>query len=290
MRKKNAEGQFDLFAFDAEDEPGAAPVFGVQEFSDQEWDKAVKLSHEREMLGLYVSGHPLRDVEHILAAKADCGIASLTGGEHPDGATVTIGGIISSLQRKVTKQGKVWALTTIEDLEDGLEVMFFPQTYETCSTQLAEDAVVIVKGRLDKREDTPRLIASDLTVPDLSDAALSPPMVIIILVSRVNPPTVERLREVLGTHPGTTEVHLRLQTASRTTVFRLDDRVPARRRVQGPAHSGPHRRPQGPARRLRRGLSGAGRTGVSLLPGIPGNRDTDMQHPTPLRQRVSGGR
>ena len=223
VKKKNAEGQFDLFALDDADDPDATPVFGVQEFSDQEWDKTVKLSHEREMLGLYVSDHPLRDVEHILAAKADCGIASLTGGEYADGSTVTIGGIISSLQRKVTKQGKLWALTTVEDLEGGLEVMFFPQTYETCSTQLAEDAVVIVKGRLDKREDTPRLIASELTVPDLSEQALSPPVVITMPASRVNPPTVERLREVLGTHPGTTEVHLRLQGASRVTLLRLDD-------------------------------------------------------------------
>ncbi|ONH56231.1 DNA polymerase III subunit alpha [Frankia sp. CcI49] len=224
VKKKNAEGQFDLFAFDGEDgEPDAAPIFGVQEFSDQEWEKSLLLSLEREMLGLYVSDHPLLGVEHILAAKADCSIAALNGGEYPDGAVVTIGGIISGLQRKVTKQGKLWALATVEDMGGGLEVMFFPATYETCSTQLAEDAVVIVKGRIDKREDTPRLVASDLTVPDLSDHALSPPVVITLPASRVNPPTVDRLREVLGDHPGTTEVHLRLQSSSRVTLLRLDD-------------------------------------------------------------------
>ncbi|CUU53583.1 DNA polymerase-3 subunit alpha [Parafrankia irregularis] len=224
VKKKNAEGQFDLFAFDGEDgEPDAAPIFGVQEFSDQEWDKSLLLSLEREMLGLYVSDHPLLGVEHILAAKADCSIAALNGGEYPDGSVVTIGGIISGLQRKVTKQGKLWALATVEDMGGGLEVMFFPATYETCSTQLAEDAVVIVKGRIDKREDTPRLVASDLTVPDLSDHALSPPVVITLPASRVNPPTVDRLREVLGDHPGTTEVHLRLQSSSRVTLLRLDD-------------------------------------------------------------------
>ncbi|EFC86558.1 DNA polymerase III subunit alpha [Parafrankia sp. EUN1f] len=224
VKKKNAEGQFDLFAFDGEGgEEDAAPIFGVQEFSDQEWDKSLLLSLEREMLGLYVSDHPLLGVEHILAAKADCSIAALNGGEYPDGSVVTIGGIISGLQRKVTKQGKLWALATVEDMGGGLEVMFFPATYETCSTQLAEDAVVIVKGRIDKREDTPRLVASDLTVPDLSDHALSPPVVITLPASRVNPPTVDRLREVLGDHPGTTEVHLRLQSSSRVTLLRLDD-------------------------------------------------------------------
>ncbi|WP_131746663.1 DNA polymerase III subunit alpha [Frankia sp. Cppng1_Ct_nod] len=220
VKRKTAEGQFDLFAMD--DGP-STPVFGVQEFSDQEWDKAMLLSHERDMLGLYVSDHPLAGVEHILAAKADCGIASLVGDDYPDGAVLTIGGIISSLTRKVTKQGKLWALATVEDLEGGLEVMFFPATYESCATQLAEDAVVFVKGRLDKREDAPRLVASELTIPDLSEHALSPPIVITLPTSRVNPPTVDRLREVLGTHPGTTEVHLRLQSPTRTTLLRLDD-------------------------------------------------------------------
>jgi DNA polymerase-3 subunit alpha len=231
VKKKTAEGQYDLFSFDDDGEGGgsSSPVFGVPEFSDQEWDKSVLLSYEREMLGLYVSDHPLLGIEHILSAKADCGIGSLTGDDYPDGATVTIGGIISSLQKKVTKQGKVWALATVEDLEGGLEVMFFPATYETCSTQLTEDAVVVVKGRLDKREDTPRFIATELSVPDLSDNALSPPVVITLPASRVNPPIVDRLREVLGTHPGTSEVHLRLQSAQRTTVLKLDDAYRVRR-------------------------------------------------------------
>jgi len=230
VKKKTAEGQFDLFAFGGDDDEGAGletPGLGVGEFSDKEWEKSVRLSHEREMLGLYVSDHPLSGVEHVLAAKADTTVASLA--DFPDGAVVTIGGIISSLQRKVTKQGKVWALTTIEDLEGGLEVMFFPATYETCATQLSEDAVVIVKGRLDKREDVPRLVASELTVPDLSEQALTPPVVIMMAAARVNAPTVDRLREVLATHPGTTEVHLHLQSPHRTTLLRLDDAFKVRR-------------------------------------------------------------
>jgi DNA polymerase-3 subunit alpha len=229
VKKKTAEGQYDLFAFGGDDEGPDEPAFGVREFSEKEWEKAILLSHERDMLGLYVSDHPLAGVEHILAAKADCDVASLTGGEYADGAVVTIGGIISSLQRKVTKQGKLWALATVEDLAGSLEVMFFPVTYETCSTQLSEDAVVFVKGRLDKREEAPRLIASELTVPDLSEHALSPPVVITLPTSRVNPPTVDRLREVLSTHPGTTEVHLHLQSAQRTTLLRLDDAYKVRR-------------------------------------------------------------
>ncbi|OHV45299.1 DNA polymerase III subunit alpha [Pseudofrankia sp. BMG5.36] len=224
-KKQSALGQESLFG-EVEDDPTTS-AFGAMEFSDKEWEKTVKLAHERDMLGLYVSDHPLSEVAHILTAKADCTVPALA--DYPDGAVVTIGGIISSLQRKVTKQGKVWALTTIEDLEGGLEVMFFPQTYETCATQLSEDAIVIVKGRLDKREDAPRLVASELSVPDLSEHALTPPIVITLPTSRVNAPTVDRLREVLATHPGTTEVHLHLQSPHRTTLLRLDDSYKVRR-------------------------------------------------------------
>ncbi|GHE72270.1 hypothetical protein GCM10018782_52510 [Streptomyces griseoaurantiacus] len=73
------------------------------------------------MLGLYVSDHPLFGLEHVLSGKADAGIAQLTGGEHSDGAVVTIGGIISGLQRKMTKQGNAWAIATVEDLAGSIE-------------------------------------------------------------------------------------------------------------------------------------------------------------------------
>ena len=87
------------------------------------------------MLGLYVSDHPLFGVEHVLTAATDCSIASLTGAEdRPDGSHVTIGGLVSGLQRKVTKKGDVWAIATIEDLEGAIEVMFFPQTYQLYAT------------------------------------------------------------------------------------------------------------------------------------------------------------
>ncbi|HEX6918872.1 MAG TPA: DNA polymerase III subunit alpha, partial [Actinomycetes bacterium] len=188
-----------------------------------EWDKAVLLAFEREMLGLYVSDHPLFGIEHIISAAADCSIASLTGSDdRPDGSRVTIGGLVTGLQRKVTKKGDVWAIATVEDLEGAIEVMFFPQTYQLFSTSLGEDAVVVVTGRLDRRDDVPKLIAMELTLPDLSEGPRGP-VVISLPVARCTPPVVDRLKEVLATHPGATEVHLRLQAPSRTTVLRIDD-------------------------------------------------------------------
>ncbi len=171
VKRKEAEGQFDLFGGMGEeqsDEPG----FGLDvQFTDDEWDKTYLLAQEREMLGLYVSDHPLFGLEHVLSDKADAGISQLTGGDFGDGAVVTIGGIISGLQRKMTKQGNAWAIATVEDLAGSIECMFFPATYQLVSTQLVEDAVVFVKGLLDKREDVPRLVAMELMVPDLSNAS-----------------------------------------------------------------------------------------------------------------------
>jgi len=222
VKRKEAEGQFDLFG-GMGDEDSSEPGFGLDvEFTTEEWDKTYLLAQEREMLGLYVSDHPLFGLEHVLSDKADAGIAQLTGGEHADGAVVTIGGIISGLQRKMTKQGNAWAIATVEDLAGSIECMFFPATYQLVSTQLVEDAVVFVKGRLDKREDVPRLVAMELQVPDLSNAGTNAPVILTIPVTRVTPPMVNRLGEILSHHKGESEVRIKLQGPTKTTVLRLD--------------------------------------------------------------------
>ncbi len=188
-----------------------------------EWDKQTLLSSEREMLGLYVSDHPLFGVEHILARAADCSIAVLTADDgRPDGAVVTIAGMISGLQRKLTKNGNPWAIATVEDLDGAIEVLFFPQSYQTVSHVLAEDLVVVVKGRVSRRDDVPTIFAQELTLPDLEEGDRGP-VTVSMPVTRCTPPVVERLKDVLATHPGPTEVHLRLTQTGRSTVMRLDD-------------------------------------------------------------------
>ncbi|MFD1831978.1 DNA polymerase III subunit alpha [Streptomyces desertarenae] len=223
VKRKEAEGQFDLFGGMGDDSADSGPGFGMDvEFPAEEWDKSYLLAQEREMLGLYVSDHPLFGLEHVLADKTDAAISQLTGGDFSDGSIVTIGGIISGLQRKMTKQGNAWAIATVEDLAGSIDCMFFPATYQLVSTQLVEDAVVFVKGRLDKREDVPRLVAMELMVPDLSDAASDAPVTITIPAVKVTPPLVERLGEVLTHHRGSTEVRVKLQGGRKTTVLRLD--------------------------------------------------------------------
>jgi DNA polymerase-3 subunit alpha len=128
------------------------------------------------------------------------------------------------VQRKVTRQGMPWAAATLEDLEGAIEVLFFPATYAECAPLLADDAIVIVKGRLDRREDSPKLVAREVNAPDLSPGP-SGPFVVSLPVQRCVGPVVDRLHEVLRSHPGLAEVHLRLCNGRRTTVVRLDDKL-----------------------------------------------------------------
>src|SRR6478736_2643274 len=219
VKRKEAEGQFDLFAdLGTDDGPG----FSVQVPDVPDWDKKQRLQFEREMLGLYVSDHPLSGLEHVLSAAADVSIATLNADEaRPDGSTVVVAGLITSLQRKMSKQGNPWAAVTLEDMEGSVEIMFFGETYLAYSTVLAEDAVVVIRGRVRRRDETMQLQAMEVSLPDVSQAA-DAPVVVSMAVSRCTPPVVERLREVLSTHPGVTEVHLRLTSPGRATVMRLD--------------------------------------------------------------------
>jgi DNA polymerase-3 subunit alpha len=239
LKRNEAIGQDSLFGGDEE----AEAAFEVA-IPDSEWDKKTRLNFEREMLGLYVSDHPLFGVEHILARDTDLALAELMsagdadGGEEDrpavpspppggrnEGQIVKIGGILSGVTRKVTKQGNQWATATLEDLGGAIEVLFFPQTYQLYATAIAEDAIVVVKGRVDRRDDVPKLIAMDMTIPDLTAAEGNLPFVVSLPVTRCVPPVVEQLREVLRTHPGPTEVHLRLRGNQKTTVVRLDDKL-----------------------------------------------------------------
>ncbi|HWG99294.1 MAG TPA: DNA polymerase III subunit alpha [Pilimelia sp.] len=230
LKRNEAVGQYDLFgdAFGAAGDDGATGggLVVTPPIPTAEWDKADLLAFEREMLGLYVSDHPLFGVEHVLSAAADMSIAALAEeGTVGDGAVVTLAGILSGVQRRITKQGRAWASATLEDLGGAVEVLFFPNTYELVGQYIAEDAIVVVKGRVDRRDDQPRLMAMDLSIPDVSAPDDVKPVVLALPTSRCTPPVVERLREVLTSHPGAAEVHLKLVNGSRATLWRVAPRV-----------------------------------------------------------------
>jgi DNA polymerase III subunit alpha len=249
IKRNEAIGQDSLFGGDDETEA----FFDVPIPEGDDWDKATRLSFEREMLGLYVSDHPLLGVEHLLAREADCSLADLLSAEETSerpqsngrdgGQVVKVAGILSGVQRKVTKQGNPWAAATLEDLGGAVEVLFFPATYQLYATSIAEDAIITVKGRIDRRDDVPKLIAMDVTVPDMTTSD-GGPFVVSMPLTRCVPPVVEQLKEVLMTHAGPTEVQLRLRGNQRTTVVRLDDKF---RVANSPALLGDLKQLLGPA-------------------------------------------
>jgi DNA polymerase-3 subunit alpha len=177
------------------------------------------------MLGLYVSGHPLDGFEQLLASKIDTPIPAILEGTVADGAQVTVGGILASVNRRINKNGEPWASAQIEDLAGGIEVLFFPRAYAVVGMDVAEDAIVLVKARVSRRDDRVSLIANDLAVPDLSAAngASNAPLRVSLRADHCTPQRVSRLKDVLGSHPGAQEVHLRLVNGTRSTVLRLDD-------------------------------------------------------------------
>ena len=223
-KKAEAIGQYDLFGgLGSADSDGDGSGGGLEvSIPITEWNKNVLLGYEREMLGLYVSDHPLSGLDHVLRAAAELPVVGLFGDEIEDGRVVTVAGLVTSVTRKINKKGDFYAIIAVEDLEASVEVMVFPQAYQLVGHVLHTDAVLVVKGRVRKSdEDGVRLSAMEITVPDLTLAS-GGPVVISIPTPRVVPMIVDKLKDVLSTHPGVTDVHLAMTNGPRTTVVALD--------------------------------------------------------------------
>lgn len=222
QKRKEAENQFDLFS-DSTLELGESLRVVVPELP--EWDKMDKLSYEREMLGLYVSDHPLQGLERTLAHHADRSVAQVVSEDGPpDGATVTVAGMITSLQRKVAKSGNPYARAEIEDLVATMEVMFFGKTYQAVSMVLAEDLVVAIRGQVDRREDGGVVLkAMDVTALDTHEDGAAGPVVLSMPVQKATEKVVAELGTTLKAHRGNAAVHIKLLSGHKEELMRLGD-------------------------------------------------------------------
>ena len=223
MEAKRAEsiGQFDLFGSGMSS--GASTITNVEiDIPNQEWEKALLLSYEREMLGLYVSDHPLLGVEHLLRSSTDMPISQISDESIGHEQIVTIGGLITQIQRKVSRRGDSWAIVTVEDLEGAVDVMFFANSYTQHSMNLMEDRIVVIRGRVDKREEQVKVMALDMSLPDISLAPTGP-LIISMDTVRCTPPVVDRIKEILRSHPGKREVHLKLDDGRKSLVMKIGD-------------------------------------------------------------------
>jgi len=188
-----------------------------------EWAKRDKLAFERDMLGLYVSDHPLAGLELQLAKLASTGIAELVGSENiQDGETVTIAGLVTSVQHRVAKaSGNQYGMIQVEDFGGELTVMFMGKAYQEYSAQLQGDAIVVVRGRVSLRDDGMNLHAFSLMTPDLGQVDDTATLMITMPDQRATTDTVMSLSEVLARHPGESEVRLRLVKGQVARVFEV---------------------------------------------------------------------
>ena len=221
-KRAEAIGQFDLFGGESMTQVAGLDI----EIPNFEWDKATLLTFEREMLGLYVSDHPLLGVEHILRSNTDMSISALLADESAPDGMVTLGGLITSVQRKVSRQGSSWAIVTLEDLEGAVEVLFFANTYNQYALTLIEDRVVTVRGRFERRDDVARFTAMEMKSLDISTGPVGP-LLISLPIAQCTPPIVDRMKEILRSHPGKREVHMQIDDQGVLTTMKIDALVTA---------------------------------------------------------------
>jgi len=177
LKRRAAMGQFDLFGPAAD--TATSPLAHLR-FDDVEWPRKQLLAYEREMLGLYVSAHPLDGAESLLRRHAPRPIAAVLDRPPKEGELV-VSGLITALERRVTKKGEPWAVCTVSDMDGALEVLFFPKAYALFGADLVEDNAVVVKGRVNWREDRMSVFGSSLAVLDLASAGEDP----LVLRARV---------------------------------------------------------------------------------------------------------
>jgi DNA polymerase III subunit alpha len=227
-KRAEAAGQYSLF--DGVDvlDPVDSGLAESAEIGDGEFDKAELLRFEREMLGLYVSDHPLFGVERILDEHIDQRCVDL--GTLPDGASVTVGGVLTGLGKRYTRKGDTYLIATLEDLTGAVEVVFWPNTYRVAHEALQEDAVLVIAGRLEVREGSAKLTANKVVAPDLSEAR-GAPVVVTFDEAQCTEQAIDRLKAILAEHRGAVPVRLRLRRADGCErLFQLDDELRVDRR------------------------------------------------------------
>jgi DNA polymerase-3 subunit alpha len=218
-REANGEVGFDFDSLWGEDEPQQ-----VAKVPDRpEWTKKDKLAFEREMLGLYVSDHPLAGLEIPLAKHASTSIHDLLASDDvQDGDQVTVAGLITSVQHRVAKSsGNPYGMITVEDFDGEVTVMFMGKTYTEFQSMLQADAILVVRGRVSRRDDGLNLHAQSAFSPELGSGDASGPLTLVLPEQRATEAVVGELAAMLERHRGDTEVRLRLHRGSTAKVFEV---------------------------------------------------------------------
>jgi DNA polymerase-3 subunit alpha len=218
-RREHDAGVMSLFATLEEPDDGKTTGFADTRIPipDTEFDKSLRLAFEKEMLGLYISDHPLMGLEGSLSRLTDCSLAELrdydpdgvagTGFEGNGGGVKVIGGVITELQRRYTKKGDLMATFVLEDLNASIEAFVFPKTMADYGALLDDDAIVVVKARLDMRDERLKLVCMEVSRPELVADGLRD-LRISLPLGTLTDRTVDDLKRLLSEHPGHSPVLL----------------------------------------------------------------------------------
>lgn len=168
------------------------------------WSHTEKLAFEKELLGFYVTGHPLDEYRPLLEGGKFTPIAKLS--EQEDKATVSIAGALISVEKKFTKkESKPFAVVVLEDLTAQLEVMIWSETFAKSVSQLEQGNVVAITGRLDLREEGPRIAANEVK-PLKKPAPRERPIILKFDRRNTSEADLEFVRDTLNASPGTRQV------------------------------------------------------------------------------------
>ena len=230
-KKAADKGQFDLFASlgdgQAEGAAESLAAFAVQ-VPDEEWDRKHKLALEREMLGLYVSGHPLDGYEAALDAQTDTPLTDIVAGKVRNDQEIIVGGLITAVDRRFSKRdGAPWARIFIEDHNGAQAQLFiFNQVYSLVAPQIVEDNIILAKAKMRLRPDQETLVVSDIKVPELGPGNGSgPPLRLFLRTEQCTMAAITKLKEVLVANKGESDVYLELMDGDQTTLMVLDEHL-----------------------------------------------------------------
>lgn len=223
LKRNEALGQVDLFGdmFEFAEEHSQVP-------DRPEFTKRDKLAFEREMLGLYVSDHPLAGLELQLAKHATITINDLTTSDTTmDGDIVVLAGLVTEVQRRIAKKsGNAYGIIKLEDFGGEMDIMLLGRTYQEFGPMLETDLVLAVKGRVNVRDDGLNIQAMSMFVPDVGTViGQQGPLNLVLAEVRATSSTIGELSEVLKRHPGDSEVRLRLTRGATSRIFELPAKV-----------------------------------------------------------------
>ncbi|TDB39590.1 MAG: DNA polymerase III subunit alpha [Actinobacteria bacterium] len=218
-QKDIASGQGSIFDMFEPEEHGMddtiPPADGV------EWDKGVKLAFEKEMLGIYVTDHPLSDIAEMIRASRTVSLGDVESLR--DGTTGWFAGIITKSDRIATKAGKLMGTFVLEDLEGSMEGVLFPQMYDKFRDLIKVDGVVRVRAKVESSDRGTKLMVQDVQPLGDSGRFEKPPVVLVVRTdaSMLSNGRGAAFKEILKHHTGRDKVHVQLVSNEGTKVLEM---------------------------------------------------------------------